>query len=118
MAFGQLGYLGQRFVGLLVAVAGQAQFDHALDRQADLAHVDLGLVAGDNPAGLELGHPLGHRRRRQVHLARQLREGGAAIVEQGGEQHAVVLVHGLFLPGFDSIEKHPNNHAMQSVRVI
>ncbi|MNN70768.1 hypothetical protein D3C81_1866440 [compost metagenome] len=118
MALGQFGDACQRIIGLLIAMAGQAQFDYALDRQADLFQVYLRRVAGDDAAGFEFCHPFGHCRRRQIHLTRQLRKRGPAVFEQGGEQHAVVLVHGVFLCGFDSFGKHYNNRSLQSVRVI
>lgn len=94
MAFGEFGDFLQGLVGLLIAMAGQAQFHHALDRQADLLQVDLGRVAADHAAGLKLGHPLGHCRGREIDLARQLRVRGPPVFQQGGEEHAVVLVHG------------------------
>ena len=47
---------------------------NAVTPAADLLRVDGGLVAGDHAAGLELLHALVHRRGRQPHVLRDLRE--------------------------------------------
>lgn len=94
VAFGELRNFDQFVVHLRVAMLVQAQFDDALDRQAELGHVDLGRVTGDDAAGLEFGHALGDGGGGQVHFAGKIGVGRATVFEQGAEQHAVVFVQG------------------------
>nr|BFE93941.1 hypothetical protein GCM10020185_44770 [Pseudomonas brassicacearum subsp. brassicacearum] len=62
VALGQLRDLAQFVVGLLVAMLVHPQFDDALHRQADLRHVDFGLITGDDAAGFQFADPLGYGR--------------------------------------------------------
>ncbi|MCY1438099.1 hypothetical protein D9M71_542830 [compost metagenome] len=81
MAEVELRNLFQRFLGALVVAVGDAQFDHAFDGQPHLRQVHAGVVAGDDSGGFQLGHPVGHRGRRQVDPACQVGEGRTAILD-------------------------------------
>ena len=88
----QLADMGFKFAQRRFGLTFQADHRKDRDRKAQLAGVQLGVIAADHPGFLQRADAAQARRRGQADALRQLDIGDAALVLQFGQQMPVDVV--------------------------